>query len=163
MRIYLDVCCLNRPFDDQKQERIRLEAEAVLLILERCQKGQWELVGSEAIWFEITQIPDEERRQKVLALAKLKKEMVVINQEIVNRAIFLEKNSVPAMDAIHLACAESAEVDVFLTTDDLLLKKAKRIGKILKVRVANPVHWLMEVLGSEKNNDDASRDKTRGD
>ncbi len=80
MRIYLDVCCLNRPFDDQKQERIRLEAEAVLLILERCQKGQWELVGSEAIWFEITQIPDEERRQKVLALAKLKKEMVVINQ-----------------------------------------------------------------------------------
>ncbi len=67
------------------------------------------------------------------------------------------------MDAIHLACAESAEVDVFLTTDDRLLKKAKRIGKILKVRVANPVHWLMEVLGSEKNNDDASRDKTRGD
>jgi hypothetical protein len=34
-RIYLDVCCLNRPFDDQCQERIRLESEAILLILER--------------------------------------------------------------------------------------------------------------------------------
>jgi len=33
MRIYLDVCCLNRPFDDQTQERIHLESEAVLIIL----------------------------------------------------------------------------------------------------------------------------------
>ncbi len=32
-QIYLDVCCLNRPFDDQRQDRIRLEADAVLLIL----------------------------------------------------------------------------------------------------------------------------------
>ncbi|BAZ26615.1 hypothetical protein NIES4073_75230 [Kalymmatonema gypsitolerans NIES-4073] len=31
--IYLDVCCLNRPFNDQTQERIRLEAEAVFIIL----------------------------------------------------------------------------------------------------------------------------------
>lgn len=49
MLIYLDVCCLNRPFDDQTQERIRLEAEAVLLILERCQAGTWWLLGSEAV------------------------------------------------------------------------------------------------------------------
>lgn len=35
--IYLDVCCLNSPFDDQTQERIHLEAEAVMLILNRCQ------------------------------------------------------------------------------------------------------------------------------
>ena len=33
MAIYLDTCCLNRPFDDQTQDRIRLEAEAVILIL----------------------------------------------------------------------------------------------------------------------------------
>jgi hypothetical protein len=41
MKIYLDVCCLNRPFDDQGQERIRLEAEAVLLIIARMESGQW--------------------------------------------------------------------------------------------------------------------------
>jgi hypothetical protein len=28
--IYLDLCCVNRPFDDQHQARVRLEAEAVL-------------------------------------------------------------------------------------------------------------------------------------
>lgn len=41
--IYLDVCCLNRPFDDQTQERIRLEAEAVRLILANCQTGEYPL------------------------------------------------------------------------------------------------------------------------
>jgi hypothetical protein len=35
LRIYLDICYLNRPFDDQRQDRIRLESEAVPLILER--------------------------------------------------------------------------------------------------------------------------------
>jgi hypothetical protein len=28
--LYLDICCLKRPFDDQAQPRIRLESEAVL-------------------------------------------------------------------------------------------------------------------------------------
>ena len=41
-RIYLDVCCLNRPFDDQRQDHIRLEAEAVLLILGRCEAREWQ-------------------------------------------------------------------------------------------------------------------------
>lgn len=42
--IYLDVCCLNRPFDDQTQERIFLEAEAIRLILARCQSGEWQVL-----------------------------------------------------------------------------------------------------------------------
>jgi hypothetical protein len=41
-KIYLDTCCLNRPFDDQTQERIRLESEAMLAILSRIEKGEWE-------------------------------------------------------------------------------------------------------------------------
>lgn len=36
-RIYLGVCCLHRRFDDQRRDRIRLEAAAVLLILGRCE------------------------------------------------------------------------------------------------------------------------------
>jgi hypothetical protein len=48
MRIYLDVCCINRPFDDQTEERIRMESEAVLAILKRC-LSEWTLIGSEAI------------------------------------------------------------------------------------------------------------------
>ena len=35
MKVYLDVSCLNRPFDDQSQARIALESQAVVLILEK--------------------------------------------------------------------------------------------------------------------------------
>ena len=52
MRIYLDVCCLNRPFDDQTQDRIHLESEAIILILKRIRSGNWEWVSSEAVSFE---------------------------------------------------------------------------------------------------------------
>jgi|GEM_PF-898942 hypothetical protein len=27
MKIYLDVCCINRPFDDQTEERIRMKSD----------------------------------------------------------------------------------------------------------------------------------------
>jgi hypothetical protein len=84
--IYLDVCCLNRPFDDLTQERIRLEAEAVLLILDRCQSGRLELLGSEAIDFEIARIRDADRRQKVLALASLATSRIAISEALESRA-----------------------------------------------------------------------------
>ena len=59
MRIYLDVCCLNRPFDDQTQDRIHLESEAVILILKRVRSGNWEWISSEAVDFEVRQTPDK--------------------------------------------------------------------------------------------------------
>ncbi len=57
-KIYLDTCCLNRPFDDQTQERVRLEAEAVLAILSRIEKGEWNWIGSDVLADEIEQTPD---------------------------------------------------------------------------------------------------------
>ena len=46
MRIHLDNCCFNRPFDDQSQIRINLEAEAKLKIQSDIQDGIIELVWS---------------------------------------------------------------------------------------------------------------------
>ncbi len=40
MKIYLDVCCLNRPFDDQTQDRIHLEAETILTIMKFIENRQ---------------------------------------------------------------------------------------------------------------------------
>ena len=51
--IYLDVCCLNRPFDDQAQARIHLEAEAVLVILNQCQAGHLTWISSDVVTLEI--------------------------------------------------------------------------------------------------------------
>lgn len=47
-RIYLDACCLNRPFDDQTQSRIALENQAILTILSQCESG-WKLITSAAL------------------------------------------------------------------------------------------------------------------
>src|SRR2546425_13267883 len=64
-RIYLDVCCLNRPFDDQRQDRVRLEAEAVLLILGRCEAGVWQWLSSAVVEEEVNNTPSSERRSRV--------------------------------------------------------------------------------------------------
>jgi hypothetical protein len=65
MKIYFDVCCLNRPFDDQTQDRIHLEAEAVLSIFNHSRKSGWSIIGSDAIEFEIEKMPDHDKRLKV--------------------------------------------------------------------------------------------------
>jgi predicted nucleic acid-binding protein len=61
------------------------------------------------------------------------------------RALQLEALGFGAVDALHLACAESTKADVLLTTDDGLLRLAARFAGQLRVRVANPVTWLSEV------------------
>jgi len=143
--IYLDVCCLNRPFDDQTQPRIRLEAEAVLLILARCEAREWEWIGSEAIDLEIDQTPDLERRRRVHELALHVHRSIVVGQAETVRAQQLEDWGFSAYDALHLACAESGKADVFLTTDDKLLRKGATHAKRLQVRVENVLIWLKEV------------------
>ena len=146
MRIYLDVCCLNRPFDEQSQDRIKIETDAVLSILNRCCTGKWELLGSEAIDFEISQIPDDERRAEVEALLSLASVKITVDKYIENRAIELIHYKIYPFDALHIACSEMGMADVMLTTDDNLLRKAARHKSIIKIRVENPVTWLMEVI-----------------
>lgn len=56
--IYADVCCLHRPLDDLQQSRIRLEAEAMISIVQKCREENWVLLNSDAIEFEISRNPD---------------------------------------------------------------------------------------------------------
>jgi hypothetical protein len=64
VKVYLDVCCLCRPFDDQQNKKIRLETEAIMAILDRCTRD-WELIGSVVIDDEVSLILDVKRRLKV--------------------------------------------------------------------------------------------------
>ena len=142
MNIYLDACCLNRPFDDQNQDRIRLESEAVLLIMRRLETGDWQWIGSEALDFEIQQTPDVERRLRIHLLASFAHHSVMIGEAEVERAEQLETLGFHGLDALHLACAESGGADVFLTTDDRLLGLARRVSERLEMEVQNPLGWL---------------------
>lgn len=146
MRIYLDVCCLNRPFDDHVQDRVRLESEAVLTILSHSQTENWLLLSSEVVDIEISKIPDNDRRHKVSILSAMPHSYIVIDDEIERRALELEKLGFRSFDALHIACAEKGGADVLLTTDDNLLRKALQKSDVLKIRLENPVKWLMEVI-----------------
>ena len=146
MKIYLDVCCLSRPFDDQVQDRVRLESEAVLSILNHSKAKGWHLLNSEVINIEISKIPDNDKRQKVTILSTMLQSNIVVDEDIERRAIELENLAFKPFDTLHIACAEKGKADILLTTDDDFLRKASQCKDTLKVKVENPVRWLMEVI-----------------
>ena len=132
MRVYLDVCCLNRPFDDQSQPRIRLEAEAVVEILNRCEREGWEQVASEVTRIEVLAITDDDRRRKVLRLLPRPEDLVSLDREVAFRAQRLVALGFKPADALHVAAAEKAGAGVFLSCDDRLCGLAARCKRVLK-------------------------------
>ena len=143
-KIYMDVCCWNRPFDDQTQARVHLEAEAVLAVVSEIEGGQLQLLHSEVVDLEIANAPDLKRRERLQALIPRRHRYVRHEQRMSSRALELEQRGFSGIDALHLACAESAGADVLLTTDDRLLRLASRHEKVLRVRVANPLAWMQD-------------------
>jgi predicted nucleic acid-binding protein len=141
----LDACCLNRLTDDQSQVRVRNEAEAVEGILRLTRAGQVTWVSSTTLEIEISRNPDAERRHDVAALLAFSNEVVVPRSRSAERATFLQKLGFGTFDALHLASAEQGQADVFLTTDDDLLRRAGRYRNELRIRVQNPVSWYREV------------------
>jgi predicted nucleic acid-binding protein len=144
LKIYLDACALNRLTDDQSQSRIRTEAEAVERVLHLVRKGEAEWKASTVLEAEIRRNPNGEGRNDALALLSFAGELLRPHQVSIERARALEAIGYGAFDALHLACAEQAAIDVLLTTDDRFIKQAgRRLGKPA-IRVLNPVNWLQE-------------------
>ncbi|MCP4696660.1 MAG: type II toxin-antitoxin system VapC family toxin [Gammaproteobacteria bacterium] len=144
MKIYLDNCCFNRPFDDQSNQRIHLESEAIKVILKQCEQGHWHLIISDVNLFEIAKTADTERRRKLETFAKLAEYTVTLTEEMRQRAKSFESQGIKAFDAMHLACAEN-HTDVFLTVDDRLYRKAQILSG-LRVSVTTPLLWTYEIL-----------------
>lgn len=146
MKVYLDACCINRLTDNQAQARIREEAEAVELILRGVRNGAIQWISSEALVDEIDRNPDVARRLENTALLALASESLDVNDPIPDRAANLQIAGYRAYDALHLACAEAAQVDVLLTTDDEFIRRASRQDGRPRVAVLNPLSWSKENL-----------------
>jgi len=139
MRVYLDNCCYNRPFDDQKQLRIRLEAEAKLGIQEMILEKRLELAWSYILDFENERNPFEQRKLvvrqwKIRATADTGE-----TREIIEQAERLVQIGFKPKDALHLACAISLRCDYFLTTDDYLIKAGVDIAEM---NVTDPISFI---------------------
>ena len=139
MRVYLDNCCYNRPFDEQAQLRVVLETLAKLNIQQQMRDGVLEYVWSSVLDFEISKSRFLDRSLQIMPWAKDAVINVQIDDSIRFRAKEFEANGLKAMDALHVACAEAAECDWFFTTDRGILKKAR---SLTSMRVANPVEFF---------------------
>jgi hypothetical protein len=145
-KIDLDACCLNRPFDDQSQDRIRLESEAVIILLGWIRSGKLKLVGSEILEYEISRTPDVIRQQQVMALLKFCGSIIKVDENIKRRAEEVSLFGIRGLDAFHIACAEKGNVDGFLTTDDSLIKLWEKNKKSSNINISNPLKFLQEIV-----------------
>ncbi|MEX0704444.1 MAG: PIN domain-containing protein [Planctomycetales bacterium] len=143
MKIYFDTCALNRPLDDKSELRIALEAEAVLGILERCEVGAAAYVSSEVLVLENDRTPHPQRRAFIAAVLERASNVITVTDAVRGRAKILEQGGFKAFDALHIACAEAANVDYLCTCDDRLLKKANRRTD-LAVKVVSPLELAQE-------------------
>ena len=143
MRLYIDLSCFNRPFDDQGQERIRRETEAIFAILRRILEGNDILIWSWVLMFENARHPRPDRRDEIALWEGRAETVVAVSTPLQQRASQIAQQGIPALDAAHLASAEAGQADVFLTCDDVVLRRAPRLG--IGLRAINPVAYLNEV------------------
>ena len=148
MKVYLDVCCLCRPFDDQLIPRIHNESEAVIAILDRCSRD-WELIWSSAITYEVAKIADHDKKHYISTFAAKTNTNILVDLAIKERASVLMNLGVKALDALHVACAERAGATVLITTDDNLKNIMSHRSEITSIRIVNPAVWYEEVTGNE--------------
>jgi predicted nucleic acid-binding protein len=151
LKLYLDNCCFNRPYDNQAQEKIHLEGEAILTIVKKTKEGNGEIFGSPALELEIGQITNAEKKEKVKYFYRQSiSNTIEYNENILNRVKELsEQSTIRTLDRFHLAFAENTGVDVLLTTDIKLEKACSKLN--LNIKVMNPLNYLLEVMENERD------------
>ena len=137
MKIYLDNCCFNRPYDDQTQLRVELETKAKLFVQDLVAQNKVNLVWSYMLDFENSKNNFSQKRTAIQKWRRFSILDVEESTEIIELANTIKKTGVKNADALHLACAIVAQCDYFLSVDDRVLKY--QTDEIL---ICNPVDFL---------------------
>jgi len=144
MRVYLDNCCFNRPFDDQDSLTVRLETEAKLQVQSMVKSGVLMLGWSYVLDFENAANPYEERRTEIQRWVEIADQYVEETSEILNSMRAAVAKGLKPLDALHLACAMAMPCEIFLTVDKGVLRKASLFEGI---RILSPISFVMEKEG----------------
>ncbi len=139
MRIYLDNCCFNRPYDDQSQIRIRIESEAKLFIQGKVLDGAIELAWSYILDFENNANPFPERRWSIEQWKTIAVVNVVESPAVLAHTELFETRGLRGKDALHIACALATDCNCFLTTDDQIIKMMDGFDLI---KVMSPITFI---------------------
>ena len=144
MKIYLDMCSLQRPLDTKAQLRIAIEAEAILGIIALCEAGHAEPLASQALVFEIERNPHPVRKRYAVEVLSTAKLFVQADSPGAARARTFQALGIKPLDALHLASAVEAKADYFCTCDDRFLNRAKTVDT-LPTKVVSPLELIAEV------------------
>lgn len=150
MRVYLDTNVFGRLFDDKSQLRIALESEACLIILELIKQERLDCLSSDILRLEISR-SSIMRRIHMQSLIKISSKHVSETSKLKGIAKQIGKESeVEGRDALHIASACLGEAEYFITCDDDLSKKHRKIEKITKklgykIKIINPLYFIEEV------------------
>jgi predicted nucleic acid-binding protein len=150
IRVYLDTSVYNRPFDDQSQPRIWLETLAVSVILQMVEQDDIELVTSTVLAYETSRNPSDFSRQYIAKVVQAAKITQVVDEPIRQRALALEAEGVKALDALHVACAETASGQYFITCDDRLIRRYRKITGTSLI-ICDPTEFVRIVTHSSRN------------
>lgn len=147
MKIYLDNCSYNRPYDDQTQIRIHLETEAKLHIQNMIKNKEVELVTSFMLDYENAKNRFNHKRQAISEFMSSNESYFIGENRSVeasNIAKEIVKTGVKSADALHIACAILADSDYFITTDDRLLKYQPE-----KIQIVTPGEFIRRLEARE--------------
>ena len=144
MRIYLDMCCLQRPMDDRTHIRIHMEAEAILGVLAWCEAGEAELLNSVALKYEVDHNPHPARKAFAQETLLKCKQTVQASDLVERRGRLYCDNGLKVLDALHLPCAVETQANYFCTCDDRFYRRAKQLDTS-QTRVVSPLE-LIEVI-----------------
>ena len=155
--IYLDVCALCRPYDDQTYMRIHLETTAVNMILTAVHHEKYSLVCSPVHFKEIEAISEITERLELTVLLTAYGNPVSVNLEKTRTlAESYIAQRVGIADAAHVAFAELANAD-FISCDNQLMKRCQKLD--VNIWVGNPVAfcekegmgWMSYGINPKKN------------
>jgi predicted nucleic acid-binding protein len=145
IKVYLDTSAYNRPFDDQTQPKIFLESQAVVIVLQMVESRMVDLVSSSVLEYENSRNPYPLRQEAMNRYLQMAETKQMVDEAIRQRSEQLGHNGLKAVDALHVACAETLRSDYFITCDKRLINRCAK----LTLKVVNPVDFVLEVTSDD--------------
>lgn len=144
IKVYLDNCAYNRPYDDQSQAKIELETQAKLKIQRMIKDGQVELASSYMSLYECGENPDNSKAELITAFINQQSSVHVSLKNkatIEEKAQEIMKTGIKFKDACHIACAIMAKADYLISTDIRMLKYTTD-----EIKLINPIEFFTNEL-----------------
>ena len=136
-RIYLDMCCFNRPYDEQSLLKVKLETQAKLSIQKLVLEGKIELVWSFILSYENAMNPFTEKKIQIAKWCNLAMFDCDSTDKISETSEKLMKLGLRLKDSLHIACAIFSNADYFITTDKGILNR-----NLSEIKIINPVDFI---------------------